>query len=169
MSNVELRIGGRPVSSEQGRAHDGATRAAAVSEEPPPDDALADLLDASLDLLALAERHEVSAEGLASWSRSAWVRTAMRGLTELARMRTVLVIAQGQARAATRLAALADEGEGEPARRACVDLLKLDVDIGAAEGSEDGAVAGAVTDPNVVLEWLERRGRWDDSSDARDD
>ena len=98
-----------------------------------------DVLHARVDVLGLLERRGVSAAELAGWVLDEENRRVLAGLCVLADFQTQVLLSRYRLVAAGRLIKLAtEEGEGDVARRACVDLLKLE--LKRAEGG--GVVEG---------------------------
>lgn len=115
---------------------------------------IADIMSAEHDVVALARTHELTPDQLAEWAAGEDNRRCLGGLCVLADIQTQLLLSRYRLLAATRLIKLAtdEEGSGDIARRACVDLLKLDLkraDMPAAP-SDDADDADAV-DPLAVL------------------
>lgn len=90
---------------------------------------IADLIRAEADWVAIAEKHNLSTDQLAEWaSRDTTART-LTSLSALADFQTQLLLGRCRLMAASRLLTLATADEtsnAETARKACVDLLKLD-------------------------------------------
>ncbi|QDU72769.1 hypothetical protein [Mucisphaera calidilacus] len=90
---------------------------------------LADLIRAESDWVGIAENHKLSTHELAAWaSREDTLRT-LGALCSLADLQTQLLLGRCRLMAASRLLTLATAEEptnSETARKACVDLLKLD-------------------------------------------
>lgn len=95
----------------------------------PSDDFLSDLVSGRKDILALGVDHELSERMLAQWIQSPTNVQFLAGLIRLADMQTQLLISRYRSHAVSRLAAIvSDQDEkAETARRASVDLLKLDL------------------------------------------
>lgn len=103
-----------------------------------------DILEAQHDLVSLAERHGMSPEALAAWARAGETRACLSELCTLADLQTQLLLSRYRTLAATRLVRIAtadaatdSKQELDVARRACVDLLKLD--LKRADGVHDAA------------------------------
>lgn len=118
---------------------------------------VADILAGEHDVLTLGERHKLKPDKLAAWVIDPENHRVLRGLCVLADMQTQLVLSRYRRLAAGRLIRLAtDEGDekaAEVARKACVDLLRLDmkradavaagsVQAGESEPGESGADFG---------------------------
>lgn len=91
-----------------------------------------DILGAQHDLVALAEEHRLNPDDLAAWVSDVSNQRVLSGLCKLADLQTQILLSRYRLLAATRLIKLAteeDQAEGKPdvARRACVDLLRLDL------------------------------------------
>ena len=79
-------------------------------------------------MLGLAREHELSPDDLAAWVGEPGNRRLLSGLCVLADLQTQVLLSRYRLLAASKLIKLATEdGEGDVARRACVDLLKLDL------------------------------------------
>ena len=88
-----------------------------------------DLAKSELSLETVAERHGMSVAALASWAARPAAATALRTLRGLVEAQTAARAAFARAEAARALHELVRDGESkETARKACVDLLKLDLD-----------------------------------------
>lgn len=104
---------------------------------------LRDIFNAEHDVVALAEAHGLTPDALAAWAADAGNRQCLAGLCVLADVQTQLLLSRYRLLAATRLIRLAtEEAEGvkpDDVRRACVDLLRLDLKRagGAGGGTED--------------------------------
>jgi hypothetical protein len=110
---------------------------------------VADILAGEHDVLALGERYKLKPDELAAWVIEPENHRVLRGLCVLADLQTQLVLSRYRRLAAGRLIRLAtDEGDekaAEVSRKACVDLLRLDMKradaVGAGEllsGKGDG-------------------------------
>ncbi|QDU35571.1 hypothetical protein KS4_36540 [Poriferisphaera corsica] len=105
-----------------------------------------DLVDAKHDLKALGKRYGLAVDELATWAGEQENARTLGGLCFLADMQTQLMLSRYRLLAADRLVRLAtDEGEGsssEVSRKACVDLLKMD--LKRADGNGTGRDAEEV-------------------------
>lgn len=105
-----------------------------------------DILAAQQDLVALGERHGLSADDLAGWVAEPETQKTLGGLCLLADLQTQILLSRYRLVAAGRLIRLAAEDGSsdsrEVARRACVDLLKLDLKRVDAMGAESGGLDG---------------------------
>ena len=87
-----------------------------------------DVVQSTHDLLALAQIHHLSPKELASWIEQPANHRCLRSLCVFADLQTQLLLSRYRMLAASRLIKLAtEEGQGDVARRACVDLLRLDL------------------------------------------
>jgi len=102
-----------------------------------------DLINADFDLTELHAKYRLSPDHLSQWIMEESNRQCLAGLCVLADLQTQLLLSRYRLAAAGRLIELAttapDEGRAglDTARRACVDLLKLDLkraDIKASVG-----------------------------------
>ncbi|WP_428387541.1 hypothetical protein [Mucisphaera sp.] len=90
---------------------------------------LADLIRAETDWVGIAEKHKLSTAQLAEWASRDKTVTTLTALCSLADLQTQLLLGRCRLMAASRLLTLASAEEptsAETARKACVDLLKLD-------------------------------------------
>ena len=90
-----------------------------------------DVFNAEHDVVALAEAHGLSPDELAQWAGRTENQQCLTGLCMLADMQTQLLLSRYRLLAASRLIRLATQEEesasADVARRACVDLLRLDL------------------------------------------
>lgn len=108
-----------------------------------------DIASAEHDLLALASKHNLRLEDLGAWIAQPAHHATLTGLVLLADLQTQVLLSRYRLFAATRLIKLAtSESAGEDknlleiARKACVELLKLDLPgaratAGLADHSDD--------------------------------
>ena len=98
-----------------------------------------DLAGAEHDVLSLARQHALSFDELVDWACRAKTRRTIAGLCELADAQTQLLLSRYRLVAATRLIAQAtadaDTLPPEQVRKACVDLLKIELSRAAELGS----------------------------------
>ena len=108
-----------------------------------------DIFNAEHDVVALAAAHELSPDELASWAGHVKTQRCLTGLCVLADMQTQLLLSRYRLLAATRLINLAtaegEAGSDDVARRACVDLLKLDLKRADATTDDDSNANAATT------------------------
>ncbi len=93
---------------------------------------LDDVLAARHDVLSLAKEHSLTPAELAAWVMRPESQRTLRGLCGLADLQTQLQLCRYRLSAAARLLQIAtpqdeDPKSQEPSRRACVELLKLDL------------------------------------------
>lgn len=95
-----------------------------------------DILSARYDLVSLARRHKLAPVELSDWIAAAKNRRVLERLCLMADVQAQLLLSRYRMLAATRLIKLATEetgdepkgkGSGDTARRACVDLLKMEL------------------------------------------
>ncbi|MEM0915529.1 MAG: hypothetical protein AAGK09_13075 [Planctomycetota bacterium] len=92
-----------------------------------------DLLDGDADLITLLDRHGMNPEQVRAWLTDTGDADSLRSLVQLADLQAQLMLSRFRLSAVMRLIALAnddDPKQREPARRACVDLLKAQLDAG---------------------------------------
>src|SRR5690606_8465055 len=87
---------------------------------------IADLIAGKWGLEELAERHDITLEELARFVASGMTLRRLAALRQLADAQTQLMLSKHRQFAVAKLYELA-QGDGETARKACVDLMKLDV------------------------------------------
>ncbi|MEM9414561.1 MAG: hypothetical protein AAGA29_03665 [Planctomycetota bacterium] len=101
---------------------------------------LHELARAEDDVLALGERHGVGLSKLSAWAALPKTQRTVAGLCLLADLQTQLLLSRYRLVAATRLVGQAtgqDESlSPEQVRKACVDLLKIELDRVAAVSLE---------------------------------
>lgn len=87
-----------------------------------------DLITSQRDLLETAEQYRMSPDDLATWINEPENARCLHGVCLLADLQTQLMLSRYRMLAASRLIRLAtEEGSGDVARRACVDLLRSDL------------------------------------------
>jgi hypothetical protein len=89
-----------------------------------------DIFNASHDVVALAEAHSLSPAELAEWIGEPANQRCLSGLCVLADLQTQLMLSRYRLVAVTKLIQQATQQEevtAEQARKACADLLKLDL------------------------------------------
>lgn len=96
-----------------------------------------DILSSEHDVVQLAAAHQLSPDELAQWVGVAQNHQCLTGLCLLADLQTQILLSRYRLLAATRLIRLAtqedEQASADVARRACVDLLKLDLKRADAE------------------------------------
>lgn len=99
-----------------------------------------DIFNAEHDVVALAQAHGLSPDELARWANSAENRQCLTGLCALADTQTQLLLSRYRLLAASRLIRLATQEDAsasaDVARKACVDLLRLDLKRAESEPTE---------------------------------
>jgi transposase-like protein len=89
-----------------------------------------DIFTANHDVVALAEAHGLTPDQLAQWIGDAANQQCLSGLCVLADLQTQLMLSRYRLVAVTKLIQQATQQEdvsAEQARKACADLLKLDL------------------------------------------
>ena len=95
-----------------------------------------DIVEARHDLTALAAEYGLTPDQMAAWIDEPKNRRVLRGLCVLADLQAQVLLSRYRMLAVSRLIKLAtSEGEGDVARRACVDLLRADMK--RADGVEE--------------------------------
>jgi len=118
-----------------------------------------DIFNANHDVVALADAHSLTASELAEWIGEAGNQRCLSGLCVLADLQTQLMLSRYRLVAVTKLirqATQQEEVSAEQARKACADLLKLDLKRagdGAAETGEADEAAEAIG-PQQLRQWL---------------
>lgn len=97
-----------------------------------------DMLAAQHDIRTLAQRYGLDEIDLANFALQPANHRRLMALCVLADVQTQLVLSRYRAMAAARLIAIATEKESDPdlARKACVDLLRLDMKRADPPGDE---------------------------------
>jgi len=99
---------------------------------------ITDILEAQQDPVSLAEDHGMRPDELAQWINEPTVLRCLKGLCLLADLQTQWMLSRYRVHAASRLIALATQEEkADVARRACVDLLKMELKRTEREGMDD--------------------------------
>ncbi|MAE61811.1 MAG: hypothetical protein CMJ49_10710 [Planctomycetaceae bacterium] len=119
------------------------------------------IYEADADPRTLAETQGLSLLELAQSAADPAMRRALHGLRLLADLQAQLLVSRYRVMAAARLVALANtEDGGEVARKACVDLLKLNlIDGDVGKPTDDDQPGIPTVDPQQVLAMLEQVGR----------
>ena len=120
------------------------------------------LRDGVEDLAELGARHGMSPQDLARWAARPRAAAAIQEQRWFAQQRAQLIIANGKAEAARALVQLARSAEHpETARKACIDLLRMeDVIAGGPSDTEQDARAGrADISAGDVRKALEEMGK----------
>ncbi len=117
---------------------------------------IGDIIAAQQDPVMLGEKHGLDADDLAAWIAEPENQRTLSGLCLLADLQTQVLLSRYRLLAAGRLIRLATEdgpdGGRDVARRACVDLLKMDLKRAEAVGMASGAAeAGGSEDMADVL------------------
>ena len=107
-------------------------------------DLIGDIVEAKHDLVTLAVEHNLEPDDLAEWVADPINHRTLNGLCVLADMQTQVLLSRYRLLAANRLIKLATDeesgGSNDVARRACVDLLKLDLKRADISGMDQGAM-----------------------------
>lgn len=120
---------------------------------------LNDLWREDLSLAEIAERHDVSLATLARWAAKDRNVRMMERLRDLVALRAGLLAARARAEASESLWKLAsDRSNPETARKACVDLLKLEPDATPASSQAVSPERREATDESVLCGLLEKLG-----------
>ena len=92
---------------------------------------IGDIISAKHDLISLSDQYNLEPDDLAAWIADPNNHRTLSGLCVLADLQTQVLLSRYRLLAAGRLIKLATEegpeNSGDVARRACVDLLKLDL------------------------------------------
>jgi hypothetical protein len=109
-------------------------------------DLIRDIFNANHDVVALAEAHSLSPADLAEWIAQPHNQRCLSGLCVLADLQTQLMLSRYRLVAVTKLIQQATQQEevtAEQARKACSDLLKLDLKrAGLDEAASAAETAG---------------------------
>lgn len=124
-----------------------------------------DLCRDELGLAEVASRHGMTLMQLARWAGRTGNVWLLEALAELTARRSMLLAARARADAALALRRLAvDRKNPETARKACVDLLRMEVDasrVVRAASAEGGEREAGESDEAALLGLLERLARVD--------
>ena len=126
-----------------------------------PDKRILDLAQAEHDILSFATAHGMPLDELVDWANKPQTRRTLAGLCVLADAQTQLLLSRYRLVAATRLIGQATAEDGtlpaEQVRKACVDLLKIELTRAASldrdeqpdsdEAFDALAIALSVPDP----------------------
>lgn len=110
------------------------------------------------DLYQIAAAHKMSLLEMAKWARRPRVMDVLAMLQRFSEQRASLMLADARAQAVESLRRMATaDAPKETARRACIDLLKLQLVRGAVVGqerseAESGADEAAVAELNRAME-----------------
>ncbi len=118
------------------------TPALTTRTDPTREALLDDLAYARGDLLEIAARHGMTLDALSAWIAEPSNRRCLARLCELADTQTQLLMSRYRVLAASRLIRMATQpGEvsDETARKACVDLLKLEIKRAAGEATAEAS------------------------------
>ena len=106
-----------------------------------PDKLIMDLARAEHDILSFAKAHDLTLDDLVDWSAKPQTRRTLAGLCVLADAQTQLLLSRYRLVAATRLISQAtsedDTLSAEQVRKACVDLLKMELSRAASLSGGD--------------------------------
>jgi len=131
-----------------------------------------DIFNATHDVVALAEAHGLTPARLAEWISDPENQRCLSGLCVLADMQTQLMLSRYRLVAVTKLIQQATQQEdvsAEQARKACADLLKLELTrVGPSDLTSDEARAGEAMTPEALRRMLysESASTGDTPSDA---
>jgi hypothetical protein len=120
-----------------------------------------------MDIEALAGSMKMTLEELAEWAAMQRTVRTLASLRDLAEMQSRLIVSRYRVTAAAKLAALAGQSDdAELARKAAVDLLKLEAGeaVRGKNRSTDEESSSEPIDQAAVLAALERLGNDDDSA-----
>lgn len=119
-----------------------------------------DLVAAQHDLITLADQHRLRADDLAQWISDPDNQFTLAGLCRLADLQTQVLLSRYRLLAAGQLVKLATQANpdqpaaaNDVARKACVDLLKLDLKRADLEDSL-AAQTPMDTDEALIPAWL---------------
>lgn len=130
-------------------------------EHESPDEFLIEkMIEGELSPSELAQHCGISLNELAQWAAETQHIKALEHLARLADLRAQMLVARYRATAAVRLIAIASADEpSELSRKACVDLLKTDLDV--FDHMHDDDCAAQTPEPpseQAILDALERLG-----------
>jgi hypothetical protein len=116
---------------------------------------------------AIAADLNLDLNDLASLARHEATMQTLEGLARLQDVRAQMLLSKYRANVAMHLLAIASAKEPtELSRKACVDMLKTDLDVFARQGDDGGSSSSdastpAVPDEKAILQALERIGEAD--------
>jgi len=117
-----------------------------------------DIFNASHDVVALAEQHSLSPAELAEWIAEPANQRCLSGLCILADLQTQLMLSRYRLVAVTKLIQQATQQEevtAEQSRKACADLLKLDLQrAGQPDAKDAEADASESLGPDQLRQML---------------
>lgn len=132
-----------------------------------------DLIHADFDLTTLRSKYHLSPDSLAQWVQEDENRRCLTGLCVLADIQTQLLLSRYRLIAAGRLIDMAthppDDGKSglDIARRACVDLLKLELPRAVADARQQAPDTAKIPDDGLAS--LQNLIRGADAPDALTD
>jgi hypothetical protein len=133
-------------------------------------DLLQCVLSGRLDLEEICAAQDVSLEELAKWASLVTTQSRLQALRRLADTRTQFLLSRYRAHAAARLIELTGgEESAETARKACVDLLRLNVTEAEgpdAETTEEKGTKRVRVDTERVRSFLAELGRAESGTGA---
>lgn len=121
----------------------------------------ADVLDGQLDLQALAIKHGLSLDELAKWVMNDDIFRSLTALCLLADFQTQFILSQHRVTAAVALVRMAS-GEGSDAdlqRRACVDVLRMNMDRAKPEAESEAQAQAESTPVEAIRKLVYGQGR----------
>ena len=114
--------------------------------------------DGGADAEQLAKSMKVSLERLAEWALDDRMQSTLRGLRTLADMQTQMILSRYRLTAAARLVKMAGQEEGsELSRKACVDLLRMNL-LDDCPAADDDLPPMTPVSEQKVLEALRKLG-----------
>ena len=124
------------------------------------------IVEAKLSPAEIAANLEIDLHEIASLARHEATMQTLEGLARLEDVRTQMLLSRYRANVAMHLLAIASAKEPtELSRKACVDLLKTDLDVfarqaeGGGSSSTDASTVPAVPDEKAILQALEHIGK----------
>lgn len=125
------------------------------------------LFNGNCDLQRWIRDHQMTLEELAAMAKDEQMMQTLRNLRRLADEQTRMLISRCRVAAVDKLLKIIEKGEGEVARRACVDLLKLEMSLETRAG---GDVSVHLTSIDIEKHHakLEILGKGDDDDEMRE-
>ncbi|TVQ53437.1 MAG: hypothetical protein EA377_07950 [Phycisphaerales bacterium] len=130
------------------------------------------LAEGRLTPIELARQNRIALEAIAQWAARPEQYETLAGLVRLADTRAQMIVSEYRANAAAKLIEIAtrDDG-GEVARKACVDLLRTNLNILPIEPAdrEEHRSGPRAPSEQAIRAALEELGRRDEASDHSPD
>ena len=123
------------------------------------------LFNGNCDLQRWAHEHQMTLEQLAAWGGDESLLESVQKLRRLADAQARLLISRCRLSAVGKLLKIVESAEGETARRACVDLLRLEMSLETKTGGGEVTVHLTSIDIQKHQTRLEIIGKGDGDAD----